>query len=83
MGQVFQLLGELFDFLPLLADDDADAGGIDVDDDLLASPLDADARDAGATLLDALVDVLLDEVADPEVLDEEVRELLLAAASRA
>ena len=42
MGQVFQFLGELVHLGALLADNHADAAGVDVDDDLFASPFDAD-----------------------------------------
>ena len=55
MGQVFEFLGQLVDFLPLLADDHADAGGVDVDDDLLARPLDADRGNPGPALLTRLL----------------------------
>src|SRR5262245_63764060 len=72
VGQVLQLVRELIDLLALLADDDADAGRVDVDHDLLARPLDADARDAGVAVAP------LDVLADLHVLDQQLGEVLLA-----
>src|SRR5262249_24897728 len=71
VAQVFQVLGQLVDLLPLLADDHADAGGIDVDHDLLARQLDLDAGDAGPAVLP------LDEAAELEILDQQLAEVLL------
>src|SRR5262249_25305414 len=72
VAEVFQLLGQLVDLLALLADDHADAGGVDVDDHLLARPLDLDLGDAGVAV------AALDEPADLLVLDQQLAEVLLA-----
>src|SRR5262249_43476073 len=72
VGQVLQLARELIDLLALLADDDADAGRVDVDHDLLARALDLDARDARVPV------ALLDVAPDLLVLDEQLGEVLLA-----
>src|SRR5262249_7494672 len=78
VGDVLELLRELIDFLPLLADDDSNTGGINENDDLFASPLDANAGNPSSPLLHALVDVLLDVLADIEILDQQIGEFLLA-----
>src|SRR5262245_40537810 len=76
MGQVFQLLGQLVNFLTLLANDHAHPGRVNIDDDLLACPLDAHLGDARA--LPRLFEALLDEAADLEVFDKQLCEILLA-----
>src|SRR5262249_49185165 len=71
VGEVLEVLGELVDFLPLLADDHADAGGVDVNNHLLARPLDLDLRDAGSAV------AFLDEIADLAILNQQLSEVLL------
>src|SRR5262249_9180109 len=70
-GQGLQLLLELLDLGPLPADDHTGPGGEQEDGDGVTGPLDLDPGDAGVAVLP------LDELADLEVLDQEVGELLL------
>src|SRR5262249_17198477 len=72
---VLELLRELVDLLTLLADDHADAGGVNEDDDLLARALNADLRDARAA---AFLEAVLDIAADELVLDKQLGKILLA-----
>src|SRR5262249_24111053 len=71
VGEVFEVLGQLVDLRALLADDHADLRRVNVDDHLLAGPLDLDLGDPRARVF------LFDVLADLLVLDEEVREVLL------
>src|SRR5437588_655600 len=77
VGQGLQLARELIDLLALLADDDADAGRVDVDHDLLARALDLDARDARVPV------ALLDVAPDLHVLDQQLGEVLLVGVPAA
>ena len=65
--QVLQLALQPLDLLPLAADDDARPRGVQDDLDFVAGPLDFDLGNAGEPVL------VLDEVADLEVLDQQVR----------
>jgi hypothetical protein len=71
-GQVLQLARQLVDLGALLADDHADAGRVDEHHHLLARPLDLDLGDLRTGVLP------LDVLAELDVLDQQVREVLLA-----
>ena len=70
-GQRLELPAELVYLGALAADDEARTRAVQEDVDLLALALDLDLRDAGELVL------ALDELADVEVLDQEVLELAL------
>src|SRR5438552_2625703 len=70
-GLLLDLLLQLVDLLPLAADDDAGAGRVDADLQLVGGALDLHARDAGVG--EALLEVALQQ----HVLVEQVRVLLL------
>src|SRR5206468_4636517 len=72
MNEVFEVLGELVDLRALLADDHADLGRMNLHDDFLAGPLDADLRNARP------LELLLDIRADLVILEQQVREVCLA-----
>src|SRR4029077_19856108 len=72
MGQRFQLLSQLVDFLSLLADDHAHPRGVDVDDHFLSRPLNPDAGDAGPPV------TAFDVIADPLIFHQQLGEILLA-----
>src|SRR5579863_5395750 len=71
-GQVLEFRLQTVDFLSFAADDDSRPGRVEMDDDLVPRPLDFDFRNAGKLIL------RFHEVADFEVLDQEVAILFLA-----
>src|SRR5207248_4781590 len=77
VGQVFQVLGELVYLLPFFADDHADAGRVDEHHHFFAGPLDLDLGNARTAV------TLLDELAKPAILDQELGEILFVGIPRA
>src|SRR5262249_38675272 len=70
-GQALELFLELVDLRPLAADDDAGPRGRQKDRHGVARPFDLDLGDARVAVL------ALDELADLEILDQEVAKLVL------
>ena len=70
-GELRELVLDLLDFLALAADDDAGAGGVDLDADAVGRALDEDARHG--RLLELLHELLTDHL----VLEEELGEVFL------
>src|SRR5277367_6899311 len=71
-GQLHELGLDVLDLLALAADDDAGARGVDLDADAVGRALDEDARHGG------LLQLLHERRADKLVLEEQLREFLLA-----
>src|SRR5277367_2468770 len=70
--ELHQLGLDVLNLLALAPDDDAGAGRVDLDADAVGRALDEDARDGG------LLQLLHERCADELVLEQELRELLLA-----
>ncbi len=77
VGELFQRALELVDLGALGADHQARARGLEDDLDFLASPLDLDGADGGVRGL--AVEFLVDEAADPLVLDQELAVVALGS----